>query len=243
MSGIPPSAHRIETCRIIVVDDHPIQLDGIVSQILREYPQWEVVKTQNEAETMAAIRERSGQTPELISVDLGLRTDPFGYSEGLRLLQRIKREFGGIPLLAHSSQNVQPVIIRQILSIPASYVRIGPDEPSSTMYVELLRFISQNYLVLSPSVCTRVPEAITNLPDPLKPHQWDTIRRIAEGRTYEQIAQEDNVQVESVHSRVRAIVEILVSLGYMPRPNGDDPQHNKNAVSEFYRHRAAAWNR
>lgn len=227
---------------VIVVDDLRYQLKGIVAEIKGKYPTWEVITTEDESQTVEEIRRRGTKPPSLVSVDLGLKSDPNGFSEGLSLLRRLGKEFDGIPLVAHTSQLVTPAIIRQVLSVPASYIRLT-DGDAGLNYVEALPFVIQRYLITSPSVRARMPEAVVVIPDPLDRDEWRTIQRIAEGALYDQISREDNVQEASVQTRVRRIVRKLVESTLIDPPNGDDQHHNRRAVTEFFRAHGARYAR
>ena len=219
---------------IIVVDDRRVQLQGIVAEIKAEYPTWQVLTTEDEAQTVDEIRRCGKKPPSLISVDLGLKSDPNGFSEGLSLLRCIGKDFDGIPLVAHTSQPVTPAIIRQVLSVPASYIPLT-DENAGLNYVAMLPFVIQRYLITSPCVRARMPEAVIVIPDPLDRDEWRTMRRIAEGAAYQLIADEDNVQEASIQTRVRRIVRKLVESTLIDEPKTDDPHHNRRAVAEAFR--------
>lgn len=233
----PQSDHTI-----IVVDDRRMQLQGIVAEIKATYSSWTVITTEDEDQTVKEIRQCGTRPPSLVSVDLGLKSDPYGFSEGLALLRRLGKEFDGIPLMAHTSQPVTPAIIRQVLGVPASYIPLT-DENSGLNYVAMLPFIIRRYLITSPSVRARMPEAVIVIPDPLDREEWRTIGRIADGASYQKISVEDDVREGSIQTRVRKIVQKLVDSTLIDPPKTDDLHHNRRAVVDAFRAHAPRYAR
>jgi DNA-binding NarL/FixJ family response regulator len=220
---------------VVVVDDRPAQLNGLVLEINRVLPDWDVEKTTGPDDTLQLFARLEPRIPSVVSVDLGLDPDPDRPAVGLRLLRELRSKFGGVPLAVHTAQQVEARVLHEIVTIPASYVRIR-DRNGVEAFVRMLPFLAEGFVVYSPSVASRLPNAIVVKPDPLEPDHWKVLALLAKGLTYEAVAETLGVTSGAIQARVTRMSEVLEERGFVePAETETEQKKLKQLLLDFYR--------
>jgi two-component system, NarL family, invasion response regulator UvrY len=177
---------------ILVVDDHPIVLQGC-RRILEDCG----ITTVFEATDAATGYERfRSHRPDVIIVDLALRNDGLG---GLSLIRRINEDDRRVPILVLSMHR-DPTLVMQALEAGAVGYLL-----KDTATEELLKAIQEvqrgkRYLSHSLAIdvaASRIPPQSQSLAD-FSSRELDALTLLAKGKTYSQIAQELNISYKTV---------------------------------------------
>lgn len=175
-----------ESIRVLVIDDHPIVREGIVT-LLDGHDDVEVV---GQAGTLAAATAMRGLPVDVIVLDVVL---PDG--DGVTAIPRLRRTWPGSRVLVLSMQPEVPYAARSIEAGASGYVAKG-SAPSELM--KAVRAVAGGRRHLSASA--RESLSRSNEPDVsrLSPRELDVLRRLADGESVTTIAEALAVSVKTV---------------------------------------------
>jgi two-component system, NarL family, response regulator len=183
--------------RTVVVDDHPVVLEGVVA-LLSEADGFAVVATAGDA---AAAREAIARThPDLVVLDLEL---PDG--SGLDLLAALPNLAPAARAVVLSAYGGEERVGAALARGARSYILKGT--PAAEI-IATLRAVAQGEIRLPASVAAGFARAFGAAP--LTPRGRDVLRLIAEGRSTKEIATELAISERTVKYHVG---ELLSRLG------------------------------
>ena len=229
--------------RIVFVEDKGVQMYG-VTRPLEETGQWHVIKCRSSDETLKTLEAASqkNELPSIVSIDLGLDDLPETTDRGLELLEKIRKRWQGLPIIAHSTLETNESIVRRVVAQGASYFYLR-DISDVEGYIGILPFIAIGFLIYSPKPAAQLPRIASKIPDPFytHPEYWRTLELLDKDFTYAQIANMDSKAKteKGIMSRVRRIAMWLAELGEIEEIYLDAD----NLPNEGYRRVVVRWYR
>ena len=224
---------------IYFVEDWEVQMYGVAS--LLDKKEWKIIHCSTRKEVMEKLEKSisNGTLPAIVSIDLGLEDKPEKPDYGLELLKNIRKRWEGLPIIVHSALSVDEETVKTVVEYGASYYYLK-DKSDAQKYADLLPFVAQGILVFSQKPAGLLPKVITRLPDPFydRPEYKRTIRLLAEGLTYAQIAERDSrAQTDrGIMARVNRIAAKLEALNEIdPIIESESPEPYKEAVVNWYK--------
>ncbi len=178
--------------RVLVVDDHPIVLQGC-RRMLQDAGINDVLEARD-PET--GYRLYCSHTPEVVVVDLGMQDK--GLS-GLELIRRIRGHDAHVRILVFSMHS-DPVIVARALQAGATGYVVK--DTSAEKFIEAFQSVRTGTPYLSGELAMQV--ALANTParqNPLAeltPRELQALSLLAEGKPYGRIAEELNVSYKTV---------------------------------------------
>ena len=178
--------------RVLIIDDHPIVLQGC-RRMLEDVGVTDVIEA---GDTRSGYRLFSGKRPDIVIVDLGLQDGGLG---GLELIRRIRTDDIHVRILVFSMHS-DPVIVARALRAGASGYVVKDTSPEN--FIEAFKKVRLGMRYLSDDLAMRV--AFTNTPGrqnplaDLTPRELQTLSLLAEGKPYNRIAAELNVSYKTV---------------------------------------------
>jgi two-component system, NarL family, invasion response regulator UvrY len=177
---------------VLIVDDHPIVLQGC-RRMLQDVGVSEIVEARD---TAAGYRLFSEHGPDVVIVDLGLQDNGLG---GLELIRRIRADDLNVRILVFSMHS-DPVIVARALQAGATGYVVKDTSPDAI--TEAFQKVRTGRRYLSDELAMQV--AFANTPGQqnplaeLTPRELQTLSLLAEGKPYTRIAEELNVSYKTV---------------------------------------------
>lgn len=232
-----PSGPRVNV--LLLVDDRPKSVEAIGYDVEQRYGDWAVEIVTTSEDAIRRIDAVEKPRLRLISIDLGLGSDPDGESEGLKLLAHLRRQLKGFPLVVHSQQTVRLATLRAIVKTPASFIRTR-DDKGYDLFSQLVPFLADGYIVCSPSAGALLPDVVISN-DPLTTAQWELLALLASEepyRTEQDIT--DYYQLKStttISSRLSEIANRLAEAGLITIEKGEkrSAPNLRRPLMKFYR--------
>jgi two-component system, NarL family, invasion response regulator UvrY len=210
--------------RVLVIDDHPIVLQGC-RQLLEDAGVEHIQQAQGLADGFRAYRS---QKPDVIIVDLAMRTGALG---GLSFIRRLRIHDRSTPILVFSMHS-DPVIVSRALEVGATgYVL------KDTSFDELLKAfqkVRQGVPYLSHELASEVAfmeaRGTSNPLRTMSLRELQTLALIAEGKPYAEIADQLHVSYKTIANTctqlkaklgVRTLPELMrIAIQHLPSATG-----------------------
>src|SRR5215470_1020694 len=175
--------------KVLIIDDHPIVLQGCRRML-------EVAGVIEAADATSGYRLLSGKRPEVVIIDLGLGDSGVG---GLELIRRIRADDMNARVLVFSMHSDPVVIARALQAGATGYV---VKDTSAEHFIEAFKKVRAGTRYLSDDLALQVAFASTPRgQDPLAgltPRELQTLSLLAEGKSYNRIADDLNVSYKTV---------------------------------------------
>jgi two-component system, NarL family, invasion response regulator UvrY len=177
--------------RVLIVDDHPIVLQGC-RRMLQDAGA-EVVEARD---VISGYRLYRRNRPDVVIVDLGMQDKGLG---GLELIRRISTHDSRARILVFSMHSDPVIVVRALQAGATGYV---VKDTSAENFMKAFENVSAGSPYLSDELAMRV--ALTNTParqNPLAdltPRELQALALLAEGKPYSRIAEELNVSYKTV---------------------------------------------
>jgi len=198
---LPPDAEP--PIRVLVVDDHPMVLEGLRSMLDDEG-----IQVVGEAASAAeAVREAERLGPDVLLLDVELPD-----RDGLAILPEIKRAAPRVSVLV-VTMHAEPALVRRAIEAGAAgYLLKGVGRRE---LLAAVRAVRNGDSVLDASLLRELlavpptPEARPLPGEPLTPVELDVLRGIADGLTNRQIAERMRWSVATAKKYVQRVLEKL----------------------------------
>lgn len=204
------------TCRILIVDDHPLYREGLRQLIERE-PGLSIC---GEAAGANEVLQMVAETrPNLVIVDISL-----GATNGIDLVKTLKSIHPELPVLVVSMHDESLYAERAIRAGAKGYVM--KHEPPKTLKTAIYRVL-EGQMYLSQNMATSLVEILmrgddepeeTSLVNTLSDRELEVFRLMGEVKSAKQIAQELNLAITTVssfRSRIREKLHLNTSMELM----------------------------
>jgi two-component system invasion response regulator UvrY len=178
--------------RVLVIDDHPIVLQGC-RRVLEDAGAHEILEASNPAEGYTLYRRHE---PDIAIVDLAMEGKGFS---GLDLIRRLRLLDSRLPILVFSMHR-DPVIVSRAIEAGATGYLLKDTAPEDLL--EALDKVGRGLPYLSHQVATQV--ALLRMRSPgeklaaLTPRGLQVLSLLAEGHSYGQIADDLGVSYKTV---------------------------------------------
>jgi two-component system, NarL family, invasion response regulator UvrY len=183
--------------RVLLIDDHPIVLQGC-RRVLQDADVCDVIEATS---AVAGYRLYRRHHPEIIVMDLALQGKGLGGLglSGLGLIRRIRANNSRIPILVLSMHG-DAVIVSSAFEAGATGYLLKDSAPGNLL--EAFETVRRHTPYLGPELAAQVALLGTRrrgkLSVPLSSRELQTLALIAEGKTYEEIAAELGVSYKTV---------------------------------------------
>ena len=201
-----PEAKRLQSIRILVVDDHPLFRHGLI-QLLNSDEAFSVCGESGSApEALGLIRKLD---PDLVIADVTLKGP-----SGLELTKSIRAEFPKLRVLVLSMHDEPTYAVRSLRAGANGYVT-KQDALGSVLIA--VREVMNGRVYLSPSMASEVisnvvkpkQEPGTNPTDALSDRELEILERIGKGEEVKEIAHALNLSPKTVETHRAHIKEKL----------------------------------
>lgn len=193
--------------RVLIVDDHAVVREGLTDLINREDDLVVCGCTKDMPETVGAIKNRQ---PDVITVDISLEG-----ASGLELIEHIKAQFPGLPMLVLSMHGELFYVRRAIQAGARGYIT---KKEAIKQIIVAIRTVLDGRLYLSDVMkeellCDLIGGSATKVdPSPidrLTGRELEVFRLLGQGRATRQIAEQLYVSVKTVETYRSRIKEKL----------------------------------
>jgi DNA-binding NarL/FixJ family response regulator len=177
---------------VLIIDDHPIVLQGC-RRMLEDAGVTDVIAA---ADTASGYRLFSGKRPRVVIIDLGLQNGGLG---GLELIRRIRADDMNVRILVFSMHS-DPVVVARALQAGATGYAVKDTSPEH--FIEAFKMVRAGKRYLSDDLALQV--AFANSPSAqnplagLTPRELQTLSLLAEGKSYNRIADDLNLSYKTV---------------------------------------------
>lgn len=193
--------------RLAIVEDNPVTLEAL-RQILVNAADVAAVDGFSSAEE--ALGMLGMLRPDILLVDLGLPG-----MQGAELIGKVKERYPATEIMVHTIFDDSPTVFAAIKAGATGFILkdAGPDELLAS-----LRNLRQGGAPMSPRIARKVihefqhdrPAAQAN---PLSPREEKVIRCIAEGLSYNDVAERLGISYHTVHTHIKKAYEKLQAQG------------------------------
>lgn len=192
---MPTSSPTEKAPTILIVDDHPIVVDG-VEALLGE--RFRVVGSAHEGR--AAIAQARENQPDLVVLDV--RLPDLSASEVVRRIRDVCRTTSILLFTAHASS------LAAMDALAAGADASLPKDAGSTNLVQALKALAAGRLPQPPAV---VRSSVAGRPPAveLTPRQWEILRHVAAGETNREIAEALGLTPNTVKSYWQQVLQKL----------------------------------
>lgn len=221
---------------ILFIEDFDVQADGVLRHLNKKV--WKAIRCKSPDEALRYLNEASdkGELPDVVSIDLGLEPKRSVPDIGLELLQAIRKRWGGLPIIVHSSLDVDESVVQKVVAQGASYYYLR--ESNLKTYVDLLPYVAQGIMIFTQVPAGYLPKVANRHPDPFFDRdEWKrTIKLLDEGLTYSQIAQRVGRTERAIMARVQRMAIKLETLDEIdPIAETESHEPYRQAVVNWYR--------
>ena len=202
-TSIKPCSETENKRRIVIIDDHPVVVEGW-GRIIRAHLNCDIVSATSALEGMRAWRNTQ---PELVVVDLTLGENKLA---GIKLISRLHTLDPDLPLLVFSMHR-SPVLARRALDAGANGI-MNKDSAPADILAAMTEVLGGGYYV-DDRLATQI--ALLNAPGKhrngarLTAREEEILGMIAEGLSYREIADRACISYKTVSNVSLAIREKL----------------------------------
>lgn len=197
------SHKNFSAMRVLLVDDHQILLDGFKRQL--EEQGINVVGTANNG--LEAIDQARRLTPDIILMDIRMPQ-----MSGIEATRRIKAEFPDIKIIMLTVSQSQQDLLESLRSGASGYLlkTIRPKE-----FFDLLASVVDGDIPLAPDMVSQLMVGLSENEEVasgmllLSSQQLDILRLVAQGLTYQEVADRVSLSIRTVHYHMAQIREKL----------------------------------
>lgn len=190
------SAHIDRTLRIILADDHPIFLIGLRVVLEQDNRARVIAQAGSPNELLQLLHS---QACDIVVTDFMMPTEQ--QNDGLRLLERIRRDFPDLPVVVVTTLN-NAALFRNILQLKVQGL-LGKASVASELPAAIAS-VRQRWTYVSDSVRRTLHEAENYVTDPvnkLSPRELEVMRMLASGQSVMNIAHQLNRSKQTVSAQ------------------------------------------
>ncbi|RJR20478.1 MAG: DNA-binding response regulator [Nitrospiraceae bacterium] len=200
--NVSGTANKGETCKVFIVDDHPIMREGISEIISREKDLTVCCEAGNVLQALQGIAECR---PDIVIVDLALEK-----SNGLRLIENISYSYEGLPVLVYSMHDESLYAERCLKAGARGYIM--KQEPSRKL-LSALRTVLRGEIYVSEKLSEKLLyKFIDRKNDNLKSsiellgnRELEVYQLVGQGMKKRDIAENLNISLKTVENHIEHI--------------------------------------
>jgi two-component system nitrate/nitrite response regulator NarL len=192
--------------KLLLVDDHPIVLDGIKSHLCAQ-PEFEVVGDASNGQE--ALRKAKITLPDVVLLDINMP-----HMNGLEAMASLRRQVPNAKILVLTMHNTKEYIAQVVRSGARGYLL--KDSPPAEL-VAAIKAVHAGEVSFSPPVSKILIEEMADgdkrpqspLPPPLTDREREVLSLIAEGLLNKQIADRLGIGVRTIETHRERIMRKL----------------------------------
>jgi DNA-binding NarL/FixJ family response regulator len=201
--------------RIVIVDDHPLFRDGVISRLKLEPDMAIVADYEDGAQGLIGIRKNK---PDVVLLDVNLPT-----LNGLQIAKQMRSEGISSRIIVLTAHHDTEQTLHVIRAGAQAYA--AKDIPSDKL-VQIIRNIARGYYVINetpmkpPQVREWINEQIETLSEtklesgeeqytPLSPREMEILTYVTHGKSNKEIAQALNISQQTVKNHMTSILRKL----------------------------------
>lgn len=196
------AANKGETCKVFIVDDHPIMREGISEIINREK---DLTVCCDAGNVLQALQGIADCRPDIVIVDLALEK-----SNGLRLIENISYSYEGLPVLVYSMHDESLYAERCLKAGARGYIM--KQEPSRKL-LSALRTVLRGEIYVSEKLSEKLLyKFIDRKNDNLKSsiellgnRELEVYQLVGQGMKKRDIAENLNISLKTVENHIEHI--------------------------------------
>lgn len=210
--------------QVLVIDDHPIVLQGC-QRVLEDAGATSIKLASNPVEGIRAYR---AERPDLIFIDLAMKT---GVMVGLSFIRRLRTHDQKTPIIV-LTMHEDPVIASHALRLGANGYILK--DTSSSDILKAMQTVRQGKTFLSHAIASAIAIMETKgRGNPLQAmtlRELQTLELIAQGKSYDTIAEELHVSYKTIANTcsqiksklgVKSLPEMMrIAIDYLPEMSG-----------------------
>ena len=193
-----------EVIRVLIADDHPIVREGLEA-VLSMQPDIEIIGEAADGEE--AVRKTLELRPDVVAMDLRMPR-----KDGLTAISEISLTLPEVRILVLTSFEDDESVFAAIKAGALGFVL---KDSATDQLLHAIRAVYQGESVLHPAIARKVlqeikrPSSPTSAGDSLTPREIEVLEHLAEGRSNREIAAELGINVRTVATHVRSILDKL----------------------------------
>ena len=185
------------TIRILVADDHPVVLDGLVA-ILGTQPDFDVVGTANNG--LEVVAQASELRPDVLLLDLEMPE-----MDGVQALETLRANGIASRVIVFTAFDTDERILGAVQAGAEGYLLKGA--PREELF-EAIRVVNEGGSLLQPIVMTKLLRQISQrdeakIVEPLSPREREVLQLMARGLQNKEIAAELVIASNSTYPSVQ----------------------------------------
>lgn len=184
-----------EKIKLIIVDDHPLVLDGLVSRLGRSKQVEVIAKANNGAEAIDLVEKLM---PDVVLMDINMPV-----MNGIEAAEIFQEKFSSVKLLVLSMHDDQEYVISMTKAGVKGYVLKSASADEMLMAIKA---VHMGGVYFSPSVAKALAEQTNrNQDDSLSSREQVVLSLLASGMSNKEMARELDISVRTVETHRRNI--------------------------------------
>lgn len=205
LSSDPKTLHNL-----LLVEDNPLFAEQLTNSVTKLPGEWLIEHFRTGQETLAAVKSRSSKLPfTLALIDIGLPD-----MNGIEVIRACRDRFPEMPIVVISVISVVQSLLDAIRAGASGYI-IKSD--SVEQIADDVARVLEGIYPLSPQLARFLFKQVTTAKAPAKqannfnltPRQVETLQHLAQGASYEQVAQLMGVALSTVQTNIRNLYRKL----------------------------------
>lgn len=189
--------------RLAIVEDNPLTLEALKQMLLMES---DVTAVEGYCSAEEALRMLESFCPDILLVDLGLPL-----MQGAELIALVKERCPKTEIMVHTIFDDSPTVFAAIKAGASGFIL---KDASSIELVASLRNLLQGGAPMSPRIARKVihefqASSAVAQENPLSPREEKIICCIAEGLSYNDVAERLGISYHTVHTHIKKAYEKL----------------------------------
>jgi two-component system, NarL family, response regulator len=187
---------KIQSIKIMIVDDHPVVREGLSRIIVSESGMEVIAEAGTGAEALAQYRKLR---PDIVLLDMRMPE-----MTGIETIEAIRKEFSNARIIVLSTYDLEEDIYQSLQAGARGYIL--KDSPRSELLASIRR-VHAGERVIPPNIATRLAERIGG--NELTAREFEVLKLIVNGKSNKQIGDDLGISEGTVKSHVNNILDKL----------------------------------
>ena len=187
---------KIQSIKIMIVDDHPVVREGLSRIIVSESGMEVIAEAGTGAEALKQYRKLR---PDIVLLDMRMPE-----MTGLQTIEAIRKEFSNARIIVLSTYDLEEDIYQSLQAGARGYIL--KDSPRNELLAAIRR-VHAGDRVIPPTIATRLAERIGG--NELTAREFEVLKLIVAGKSNKQIGDDLGISEGTVKSHVNNILDKL----------------------------------